>query len=229
MKYLIYAVEDDESIRELYTYTFKNVDYDIETFENAESMLDTLDTRIPNVILMDVMLPGIDGITAVERIRANESYDEVSIIVISAKGDELNKVKGLDAGADDYLAKPFGVLELVARVKANIRRSKSAKADKNVISYDEVTVNVDEHTASVRGKNLALTLKEFNLLKLLVENVGKVVTRETILADVWGYEYFGETRTLDMHIKSLRGKIAELSDVQYIHTVRGVGYKFNKE
>ena len=122
MKYLIYAVEDDESIRELYKYTFKNVDYDIETFENAESMLDTLDTRIPNVILMDVMLPGIDGITAVERIRANESYDEVSIIVISAKGDELNKVKGLDAGADDYLAKPFGVLELVARVKANIRK-----------------------------------------------------------------------------------------------------------
>lgn len=229
MKQLIYAVEDDESIRDLYLYTFRNIDFDVETFECAEDMLKTIETRVPDIILMDVMLPGMDGISAVKEIRSNNKYDNVAIIVISAKGDEMNKVKGLDAGADDYLAKPFGVLELVARVKANIRKNHSPKADKNILAYDEIVLNVDEHTVMVNNKPIVLTLKEFNLLRLLMENIDNVVKRETILNDVWGYEYYGETRTLDMHIKSLRSKIAANTDVQYIHTIRGVGYKFCKE
>ena len=230
MKPLIYAVEDDESIRDLYLYTFKNIDFDVETFECAEDMLTALDARIPEVVLMDVMLPGMDGISAVKAIREHSKCEDVAIIVISAKGDEMNKVKGLDAGADDYLAKPFGVLELVARVKANLRKSHAVARDKSVLSYEEIVLNVDEHTVTVNGNIVTLTLKEFNLLKLLMENVDNVVKREHILGEVWEYDkYIGETRTLDMHIKSLRSKIAEFSDVQYIQTIRGVGYKFCKE
>ena len=230
MKPLIYAVEDDESIRDLYLYTFKNIDFDVDTFECAEDMLSAAETRVPDVVLMDVMLPGMDGITAVKTMRERDNCQDVAIIVISAKGDEMNKVKGLDAGADDYLAKPFGVLELVARVKANLRKSHSSAKEKTVLSYDEIVLNVDEHIVTVADNQVVLTLKEFNLLKLLMENINNVVKREVILNEVWGYDdYIGETRTLDMHIKSLRSKIAEFSDVQYIQTIRGVGYKFCKE
>ena len=223
----ILYVEDEERLASAVIYLLKKERIAVDWTADGEEGLEMALRGGYDCLVLDIMLPGISGVEILSSVRGRGLA--TPIIMLSALSEVEDKVKALETGADDYLAKPFGVLELVARVKANIRRSKSAKADKNVISYDEVTVNVDEHTASVRGKNLALTLKEFNLLKLLVENVGKVVTRETILADVWGYEYFGETRTLDMHIKSLRGKIAELSDVQYIHTVRGVGYKFNKE
>lgn len=224
MKIIIYAVEDDESIRDLYKYTFEPLGYECRTFETAEEMLTVLKTEPCHIILMDIMLPGMDGLTAMKQVR--EFNTSIPIIVVSARGDEINKVRGLNAGADDYLAKPFGVLELVARVKANVRKFTISNQTSAVYEYGEVKLNSNEHTVSVAGNLVVLTLKEFNLLKLLMQRVDNVVPRETILNEVWGYEYFGETRTLDMHIKSLRSKLAAYTDKEYIQTVRGVGYKF---
>lgn len=224
MKYIIYAVEDDESIRDLYKYTFEPLGYDCVTFEKAEDMLQELDINPCHIILMDVMLPGMDGITAVKKVR--EKYNAIPIIVISAKGDEINKVRGLDAGADDYLSKPFGVLELVARVRSSLRKLNAVNEESANYTCGVVSLNDDEHVVMVNNHEVALTLKEYNLLKLLMSKVDNVVNREVILNEVWGYEYFGETRTLDMHIKSLRSKLAVYTDKQYIQTIRGVGYKF---
>lgn len=223
MKIIIYAVEDDESIKDLYKYTFESLGYDCRTFENAEDMIEKFKEQPCNVILMDVMLPGMDGIVAVRKIR--ELSQNVPIIIVSAKGDEINKVRGLDAGADDYQAKPFGVLELVARVKANLRKQIVQRDDNVSYLCGEIYLKNDEHVVTVGGKELSLTLKEYNLLKLLMSRVDTVVSREVILNEVWGYDYYGETRTLDMHIKSLRSKLAQLTDKQYIETVRGIGYK----
>lgn len=224
MKYIIYAVDDDESIRDLYKYTFEPLDYDIHTFNSAEDMFRALKDIQPHIVLMDVMLPGMDGITAVRQIK--ESFPKIAVIVVSAKGDEINKVRGLDEGADDYLPKPFGVLELVARVKVSIRKLFLANEYVVVFECGEIKLNNSEHVVTVAGKIVAFTLKEYNLLKLLMSRVGNVVPREVILNEVWGFEYFGETRTLDMHIKSLRSKIADATDKEYIQTIRGVGYKF---
>ena len=224
MKYIIYAVDDDESIRDLYKYTFEPLGYDCQTFNSAEDMFRALKEVQPHIVLMDVMLPGMDGITAVRQIR--ESYPQIAIIVISAKGDEINKVRGLDEGADDYLPKPFGVLELVARVKVNLRKLFLANEEAAIIECGEIKLNNNEHVVTVAGKIVTFTLKEYNLLKLLMSKVDNVVPRDIILNEVWGFEYFGETRTLDMHIKSLRSKISDATDLQYIQTIRGVGYKF---
>lgn len=224
MKYIIYAVEDDESIRDLYKYTFEPLGYEVQAFETAEDMLATLKVAQPHVILMDVMLPGMDGISATKLVK--EKYKNIAIIMISAKGDEISKVRGLDAGADDYLSKPFGVLELVARVKVNIRKLNIANDELSILECGEIKLNNNEHIVTVNNKPVKLTLKEFNLLKLIMSKVDNVVPRETILNEVWGFEYYGKTRTLDMHIKSLRSKLAEFTDNDYIQTVRGVGYKF---
>lgn len=224
MKYIVYAVEDDESIRDLYKYTFEPLGYECHTFETAEELFEKLEQDTCHIILMDVMLPGMDGIAAVRKVR--EKFNSIPIIVVSAKGDEINKVRGLDAGADDYLSKPFGVLELVARVKANLRKLMASAEESPTYSCGEVVLNNDEHVVTVCDKEVTLTLKEFNLLKLLMSKVDNVVPRDVILNEVWGYEYYGETRTLDMHIKSLRSKLAAFTDKQYIATIRGVGYKF---
>ena len=222
MKYIIYAVDDDESIRDLYKYTFEPLGYDCRTFNSAEDMFKVLAEVVPHIILMDVMLPGMDGITAVRQIK--ETHPNIAVIVVSAKGDEINKVRGLDEGADDYLPKPFGVLELVARVKVNLRKFMTSE-DAAIIECGEIKLNNNEHVVTVAGTVITFTLKEYNLLKLLMSKVDNVVPREIILNEVWGFEYFGETRTLDMHIKSLRSKISEASSYQYIQTIRGVGYK----
>ncbi len=173
---------------------------------------------------MDVMLPGMDGISAVKILR--EQYQSLSIIIVSAKSDEISKVRGLDSGADDYIAKPFGVLELVARVKVNIRKQNFAREESTVFEYGDIFLNNEEHVVTVNGHVVKMTLKEFNLLKLLMSKAGTVVPRESILNDVWGFEYYGKTRTLDMHVKSLRSKLSEYSNREYIQTIRGVGYKF---
>lgn len=179
---------------------------------------------MPNVLLMDVMLPGMDGISAVKILR--EQYQTLSIIIVSSKSDEISKVRGLDSGADDYIAKPFGVLELVARVKVSIRKQNFAKEESTVFEAGDLLLNNDEHIVTVNGNVVRMTLKEFNLLKLLMSKAGNVVPRESILNDVWGFEYYGKTRTLDMHVKSLRSKLSEFSNKDYIQTIRGVGYKF---
>lgn len=224
MKYSIYAVDDDESIRDLYKYTFEPLGYECRTFHSAEELFVALEKNLPNVLLMDVVLPGMDGISAVKILR--EQYQSLSIIIVSNKSDEISKVRGLDSGADDYIAKPFGVLELVARVKVNIRKQNFAREEATVFEYGDIVLNNDEHIVTVNGSVVKMTLKEFNLLKLLMSKAGNVVPRESILNDVWGFEYYGKTRTLDMHVKSLRSKLSEFSNREYIQTIRGVGYKF---
>lgn len=228
MKYKIFVVEDDDSIRQLYEMAFRQNEFDVESFVTAEDLFDRLNSVTCDLIILDMMLPGMDGLSALEKLKKNPQTKEIPVIIASAKGDEGSKVRGLDGGADDYLSKPFGMMELIARVKANLRKAASAKNTDHIVAYKEISINDDEHIVSVNGKSVALTLKEYNLLKLLMQNIDKVVTREVILSTVWGYEYFGETRTLDMHVKSLRSKLSAYTPNQYIATVRGVGYKFCK-
>lgn len=224
MKYRIYVVEDDDSIRGLYEMAFDRTEFEVSGFVTAEEMFDRLAREKCDLLILDMMLPGMDGLTALSKLKQDNATRDIPVIIASARGDEENKVRGLDAGADDYLSKPFGMLELIARVKANLR--KFDKIEDRVIEHGEIVINDAEHIVTVASHPVALTLKEYNLLKLLMQNPDRVVSRETILTTVWGYEYFGETRTLDMHIKSLRGKIAEHTPCAYIATVRGVGYKF---
>ncbi len=182
MKYSIYAVDDDESIRDLYKYTFEPLGYECRTFHSAEELFVALEKNLPNILLMDVMLPGMDGISAVKILR--EQYQSLSIIIVSAKSDEISKVRGLDSGADDYIAKPFGVLELVARVKVNIRKQNFAREESTVFEYGDIFLNNEEHVVTVNGHVVKMTLKEFNLLKLLMSKAGTVVPRESILNDM---------------------------------------------
>ena len=227
MEYKVFVVEDDESIRGLYEIAFQDK-FDCKSFVNAEDMFEALKKQTPDIIILDLMLPGMDGLKALSLLKQDPHTKDVPVIIASAKGDESVKVRGLDAGADDYIAKPFGMLELIARVKANLRKSGSRKSEEDLIECGPVKINNAEHVVYVNGNVVNLTLKEYNLLALLVKNVDCVVTREKILSEVWDYEFVGETRTLDMHIKSLRSKLAEFSGEQFISTIRGVGYKFIK-
>ena len=227
MEYKVFVVEDDESIRGLYEIAFQDK-FDCSSFVRAEDMFEALKTKLPDIIILDLMLPGMDGLEALSILKQDARTRDIPVIIASAKGDESVKVRGLDAGADDYIAKPFGMLELIARVKANLRKSNSIKSEKDVIECGSVKINNAEHVVYIDNQAVNLTLKEYNLLALLVKNVDCVVTRERILSEVWDYEYVGETRTLDMHVKSLRSKLAEYSDKQFITTIRGVGYKFVK-
>ena len=220
---MIYIVEDDEGIQEVYEGAFEGL-YDVEIFGDAKSFFAALEDRRPSLAILDIMLPDTDGYTILTELRKHD--ERLPVIIVSAKSDEISFVKGLNKGADDYMSKPFSVMELIARVKANIR--KSAMGGGEIISIGEITINNSEHEVTVAGHHVQLTLKEYKLLKLLMEKCNNVVTREKILNAVWDYDYVGETRTLDMHIKSLRSKIAQFTPVQYIHTVRGVGYKFSK-
>lgn len=225
MEYKVFVVEDDESIRGLYEIAFEDK-FDCASFVCAEDMFKVLDKERCDIIILDLMLPGMDGLKALSLLKSNAKTKDIPVIIASAKGDENIKVRGLDAGADDYIAKPFGMLELIARVKANLRKTGVKKTEEDVLECSDVRINNSEHVVYVNGNVVSLTLKEYNLLALLMKNVDCVVKRDTILSEVWDYEYVGETRTLDMHIKSLRGKLSEFSDKQLISTVRGVGYKF---
>lgn len=227
MEYKVLVVEDDESIRGLYEIAFQDK-FDCMSFVRAEDMFEALKANTPDIIILDLMLPGMDGLQALSILKQDAQTRDIPVIIASAKGDESVKVRGLDAGADDYIAKPFGMLELIARVKANLRKSVGRKTDEDLIECGSIKINNAEHAVYVDSQLVNLTLKEYNLLSLLVKNADCVVTREKILSDVWDYEFVGETRTLDMHVKSLRSKLAEFSDKQFIATIRGVGYKFIK-
>ncbi|MCL2577011.1 MAG: response regulator transcription factor [Defluviitaleaceae bacterium] len=222
MKKLIYAVEDDAAIRELYTYTLEN-DFDCACFESGELFFEALTKHKPDIILLDVMLPGEDGFKILSRLKEDRNTGNIPVIMVSAKGDEISKVKGLNIGAEDYIAKPFGVLELVARVKANLRKNISSLQTEN-ISYKDIIIDYEKHTITVNSHNIQTTLKEFNLLSLLCKNAGKVQSREMIFHEVWEDDFIGETRTLDIHIKELRKKLATVESEAEIKTVRGVGY-----
>ena len=221
MKQVIYAVEDDVAIQELYIYALEN-EFDCFCFSEGESLFETLAKRPPNLILLDIMLPGDDGFTILSRLKDDKATSHIPVIMVSAKGEEVLKVKGLNMGADDYIAKPFGVMELVARIKANLR--KSGKTASESVKYKDISIDGVKHRIEIKGKQIQTTLKEYNLLCLLCRNAETVQEREAIFREVWGEDFIGETRTLDMHIKEIRKKLAETGSEAVIQTIRGVGY-----
>lgn len=218
----IYIVEDDKNIREIEMFALKNSGYAVEEFENAKSFFSRSAEKVPDLVLLDIMLPDMDGLEIVKKLRSRPDTVRVPIILVTAKATELDKVKGLDIGADDYLTKPFGVMELISRVKALLRRSRALQDDKQMVLGD-ITLDSERREVHVGGELCELTFKEFELLKLLMVNAGIVLHRDTIMSDVWGTDYEGESRTLDMHIKTLRQKLGEAGNM--IKTVRNVGYK----
>ena len=218
----IYIVEDDKNIREIEMFALKNSGYVVEEFENAKSFFSRSVEKVPDLVLLDIMLPDMDGLEIVKKLRSRPDTDRDTIILVTSKTTELDKVKGLDIGADDYLTKPFGVMELISRVKALLRRSRALQDDKQLVLGD-ITLDSERREVHVGGELCELTFKEFELLKLLMVNAGIVLHRDTIMSDVWGTDYEGESRTLDMHIKTLRQKLGEAGNM--IKTVRNVGYK----
>ncbi len=220
---MIYCVEDDNSIRDLMIYTLNSAGFEAMGFSEGESFFAALKDGKPDLIMLDVMLPGEDdGISILKKIRAQSSTADIPVIMATAKGTEFDKVIGLDLGADDYLTKPFGMMEMISRIKAVLRRTKP-KEQKEILMAGGLELNLNEHTASVNGKRIQLTLKEFEMLKLFMEHVGRVYTRDQLLSKIWGTDYVGETRTVDVHIGTLRTKLEGCGD--YIQTIRGVGYR----
>lgn len=217
---LIYAVDDEENIRELYFCALSGAGFEVKTFEDGKSLFSALKLAIPALIMLDIMLDGADGYEILAQLKEDERTKNIPVIMVSAKGEEISKVKGLNLGADDYIGKPFGVLELIARVNAVLRRTACEKPER--LRFKDVEIDEEKHEVKVCGKVKELTLKEYNLLKLLVSKAETVVKREEIFSEVWGEDFFGETRTLDIHVASLR-KILEGSSAE-ISTVRGVGY-----
>jgi len=221
MKQMIYAVEDDAALQELYIYSLEN-EFNCRCFDDGKAFFEALTKNTPSLVILDIMLPGDDGFTILSRLKTNKSTSDIPVIIISAKGEEISKVKGLNLGADDYISKPFGVLELNARIKANLRRVNKPYAE-NII-YKDIAVDFTKHQIDVNGIKIQTTLKEYNLLCMLCENAEKVQKREIIFNEVWGENFIGETRTLDIHIKELRKKLAETKSTAEIQTIRGVGY-----
>lgn len=215
---LIYAVDDEESIREVYRFALSGAGFEPRCFSCWEELADALKSELPRLIILDIMLDGADGYEILKKLRDNANTADIPVIMVSAKNTEIDKVKGLNLGADDYLAKPFGVLELVARINAKLRSAKTRPA---VYEYKDIIIDDNAHTVTVGGKNEKLTLKQYELLKLLVINAQKVMRRDELLDAVWGVDY-GETRTLDIHIGDLR-KILSASAAE-LSTIRGVGY-----
>lgn len=222
---MIYCVEDESAIRDLMVYTLKVSGFEAQGFEDGVEFWSAMKAQKPELIILDVMLPGEDGLTILKRLRASPVTAGIPVIMATAKGSEYDKVIALDGGADDYLAKPFGMMEMVSRIKAVLRRTAPKQA--KVISYGGITLDEGKHTVTVNKTPVSLTLKEYEILKLLMENPGRVFTREVLLSDVWGIDYTGETRTVDVHIGTLRTKLAEAGDL--IETVRGVGYKMEEK
>ncbi|MDY3618276.1 response regulator transcription factor [Agathobaculum sp.] len=222
---MIYCVEDDEGIRELVVYTLQNTGFPARGFDAGEKLFSALCGEIPDLILLDIMLPGQDGVSILRRLRAMPETVGVPVILLTAKNTEYDKVVGLDAGADDYIAKPFGMMELVARIKAVLRRAKPAEADVATAPLEAGAIRVDEraHETWADGRPVQLTLKEYQLLTLLLRNRGAVLTRDVLLETVWGYGSESETRTVDVHIRTLRQKLGACG--AQIETVRGVGYR----
>ncbi len=222
-KALIYIVEDDRNIREIEGYALKNSGFEVEVFETGEELYRALDQEVPELILLDVMLPMEDGLSILSNVRKNPKTANIPIMMVTAKTTEMDKVKGLDLGADDYITKPFGIMELVSRVKALLRRAGGNGQNSGSLNFHNVSLHVEKHSVTVEGESCELTYKEFELLRYLLENQGIVLSRDRIMERVWGFDYEGESRTVDMHIKTLRQKLGVGGDI--IKTVRNVGYK----
>ena len=227
---LIYCVEDDPGIRELISCTLNTADFEVIGFEEPQGFFVELKKKLPDLILLDIMLPIMDGMAILKKLKQDSLYVDVPVIMLTAKSMEIDKVKGLEAGADDFITKPFGVLELIARVKAVLRRSsnKIEEQNKSIIEYKGLVLNNDKRDVNFENNHIVLTYKEFELLFYLMLNKGIVLSREKILQNVWGYDYEGESRTVDMHIKTIRQKIESSGCPNYIKTVRSAGYKFEE-
>lgn len=222
---MIFFVEDDTNIRDLMQYTLNSAGFDTQCFSCGEELYEALRNSTPELILLDIMLPGEDGLSILKRLRSQSLTSNVPIIMATAKDSEYDKVIGLDSGADDYLTKPFGMMELISRVKAVLRRS-TPKDIANVLQIGNLVLNKDAHTVSANDKNIMLTLKEYELLSTFMSNIGHVFSREQLLQIVWGTDFIGESRTVDVHIGTLRTKLGSYGD--YIQTIRGVGYKMEE-
>ncbi|NLM20318.1 MAG: response regulator transcription factor [Peptococcaceae bacterium] len=221
----IYCVEDDKSIRELVVYALKASGFEAQGFENAAGFYRSIEWQLPDLVLLDIMLPEEDGLAVLRKLRASPKTAHLPVILLTAKSTEYDKVLGLDSGADDYICKPFGVMELISRVKAVLRRV-TPREDQEELIVDTIVLNNSKHTVLVNNQEVHLTLKEYELLYYLMKNRGLVLTRDKILAAIWGYEFEGETRTIDMHIKTLRQKLGESGNL--IETIRGVGYRMGE-
>jgi two-component system alkaline phosphatase synthesis response regulator PhoP len=221
MKQTIFAVEDDAALQELYIYSLEN-EFECRCFDGAGAFFAALAAGSPALILLDIMLPGDDGFAILSQLKSGKATAHIPVIMVSAKDDEVSKVKGLNLGADDYIAKPFGVLELVARIKANLRKHGKTAAES--LAYKDIIIDFSRHRVTINGCQVQTTLKEYNLLSFLCANAEKVQERESIFCEVWGENFAGETRTLDIHIKELRKKLSESGSAAAIQTIRGVGY-----
>lgn len=220
---LIYIVEDDSSIRELEKYALLNSGFTVEGFDNSKELYNALGTNLPVLIILDIMLPGEDGLNILKKIRQTPNYKYIPVIMVTAKTSEIDAVKGLDMGADDYITKPFGVMELISRIKAVLRRTQTQKV--NTVSLDEITIDEERHIVYINGEQVELTYKEYEILKLLIINKGIVLTRDRLMENIWGYDFEQGNRTVDVHIQSLRKKLGSSGD--HIKTIRHVGYKID--
>lgn len=219
---MIYCVEDDQAIRDLMIYALNSAGFEATGFEDGKAFFSAFEKKLPELIMLDIMLPGEDGIAILKKLRGNSATADIPVIMATAKGTEYDKVIGLDLGADDYLAKPFGMMEMVSRVKAVLRRSVTKDTFK-VLYVGKLELNMSNHTVFADGERIDLTLKEYGLLRLFMENLGRVFTRDQLLEQIWDADYVGETRTVDVHIGTLRTKLGKCGE--YIETVRGVGYR----
>ena len=221
---MIFCVEDDSNIRELVVYTLESTGFKARGFEDGSSFLEALALESPELVLLDIMLPGEDGMELLKKLKASPKTRDIPVIMVTAKGAEYDKVKGLDSGADDYVTKPFGMMELVSRIKAVLRRSrKNGAKNEDTIVLGEIEIDTRKHEVTTDGKVVNLTLKEYELLKRLMKNSNIVLTRDQLLEDIWGYDFDWETRTVDVHVRMLRQKLGKAGE--RIETVRGVGYR----
>ena len=222
---MIYYVEDDDNIREVVVYTLKHSGFESKGFSSGKDFISICENEIPELILLDIMLPEIDGLTILKQIKSSTFLKNIPVIMVTAKTGELNTVIGLDSGADDYIQKPFSMLELVSRIKAVLRRTKDIEPKNFTKEFGKFFIDENKHLVQFDNKDIDLTNKEFELLLYLVRNEDIVITRERLLEEVWGYSFSGDTRTIDVHVKSLRQKL--MCAEEFIQTVRGVGYKFS--
>ena len=222
---MIYCIEDDISIRELIIYTLKLSGYEAKGFETGDELFAEMEKEVPELIMLDIMLPGQDGLSILKQLKNNQRYHDIPVIMATAKGTEYDVVNGLDLGADDYLSKPFGMMEMVSRVRAVLRRG-SNKDVNNIICIKDLVIDKKKRTVKINDEKIDLTLKEFELLQLLCENKGIVFDRQNLLEKIWGMDYLGESRTIDVHIGTLRNKLGEYGKM--IRTVHGVGYSLEE-
>ncbi len=225
MGHKVFIVEDEPDLRDTLKYNLENEGFIVEAFSNGEDFLSSVDKNKPNLVILDLMLPGLSGLDVCRKLRSNDNYDGIGIVMLTAKSEEIDRIVGFELGADDYVTKPFSVRELILRVKVLLKKRTDDGANEQILEFGPILMNLDAHEVSIDGKIVNLTALEFKLLKHLLKRKGRVQTRDQLLGDVWGYSSEVTTRTVDTHIKRLREKLGEPGDL--IQTIRGVGYRFN--